>query len=572
MSLNSTLQIANSSLIASQIGLQVASNNLANASTPGFTRQVALIESLRGRITDPNMIGSGVAVTQVRRQIDQALQERLWNGVSEEYSAAQKSGVYSQLESILAEGTDFDTSSQLSSFFNSWSEATTLLDTQSTLVNQGQTLTSFIRTIRSELTDQRRQIEDQIDAQTAQANALFQEIANINQTISSREIGQAQASSLRDRRDQIVTELSTLVDINVNENPEGLYDVFVGSTPVVLGTRNRGVEIDRQTVDGVVTVVPRLKDNGAPLPVNGGSIGGLLQTRAGAIDATIDKLDDIAAQLIFQVNRLHSTGTNANGLTAASGTLAVATADRNRPLNDPNNASLADLPFAAENGGFFVEVRNKNSGTSDRVWIEVDLDGIDNNGLPSTADDTTAEDIRAAIDAVDGISASFTPDGRLDISASPGFSFSFDEDSSAALAVMGVNSFFTGTTAQDIGIREGVEVMLGRIENGQFVENANALRIGALGEQAIDSLGGVTIGKSWSLHTQDVATQSSGARVGADASAIVRESLEAQRASISGVSIDEESMNLLTYQRQYQAAAQVVQVAQSMYDILLNLV
>lgn len=572
MSINSTLHIANSSLIASQIGLQVASNNLANASTPGFTRQVALIESLRGRVTDPNMIGAGVAVTQVRRQIDQALQERLWNGVSEEYASAQKLGVYSQLESILAEGTDFDTSTQLSSFFNSWSEATTLLDTQSTLVNQGQTLTSFIRNIRSELSGQRRQVEDQIDAQTAQANALFQEIANINQTISAREIGQAQASSLRDRRDQIVTELSTLVDINVNENPEGLYDVFVGSTPVVLGTRNRGVEIDRQTIDGVVTVVPRLKDNGAPLPVNGGSIGGLLETRAGAIDATIDKLDDLAAQLIFQVNRLHSTGTNANGLTAASGTLAVAAADRTLPLNDPNNASFAELPFAAENGGFFVEVRNKENGTSNRVWIEVDLDGIDNNGLPSTADDTTAEDIRAAIDAVDGVSASFTPDGRLDIQSSPGFSFSFDEDSSGALAVMGVNSFFTGTTAQDIGVREGVEVMLGRIQDGQFVENANALRIGALSEQTIDALGGVTIGKSWSLHAQDVATQSSGARVGAQASAIVRESLEAQRASISGVSIDEESMNLLTYQRQYQAAAQVVQVAQSMYDILLNLV
>jgi flagellar hook-associated protein 1 FlgK len=480
--------------------------------------------------------------------------------------------VYSQLEAILAEGTDFDTSSQLSSFFNSWSEATTLLDTRSTLVNQGETLTGFIRNIRSELTGQRRQIEDQIDSQTAQANALFQEIANINRTISAREVGQSQASSLRDRRDQIVTELSTLVDINVNENPEGLYDVFVGSTPVVLGTRNRGIEIDRQTVDGVVSVTPRLKDNGAPLPVKGGSIGGLLETRAGAIDATIEKLDDLSAQLIFQVNRLHSTGTNRDGLRAASGTLAIATADRTRPINDPNNASFAELPFAAENGGFFVEVRNKENGTSDRVWIEVDLDGIDNNGLPSTADDTTAEDIRAAIDAVDGVSASFTPDGRLDISASPGFSFSFDEDSSAALAVMGVNSFFTGTTAQDIGVREGVEVMLGRIEDGQFVENANALRIGALGEQAIDQLGGVTIGKSWSLHAQDIATQSNGARVGADASAIVRDSLEAQRASVSGVSIDEESMNLLTYQRQYQAAAQVVQVAQAMYDILLNLV
>lgn len=572
MSINSTLQIANSSLIASQLGLQVASNNLANAATPGFTRQVAMLQALRGRMTDPNMVGSGVAVAQVRRQIDQALQERLWNGVSDQYGAVQQLTVFNQLESILSEGTEFDTSSQLSSFFNTWSEATTLLDTQSTLINQGKTLTGFIRNMRNELMGQRRQIEDQIDSQTTQAHALLQEIADINRTISEREIGQSQASALRDRRDQIVTELSGVMDISVNENPEGLYDVFVGSTPVVLGTNNRGLEVERETVDGITTVTPRLKDNGAPLNITSGSLGGLLSARAGAIDATIDKLDKLAAQLIFEVNKLHSTGRNAEGLTATSATLAIATADRNLPISDPNNASFANLPFSANTGGFFVEIRNKDTGTSDRVWIEVDADGIDANGLPGTADDTTPEQIRAAIDAVDGLTATFTPDGRLDIQASPGFNFSFDDDSSSLLAVMGVNSFFTGTSAQDINVRDGVEVMLGRTVDGQFVENANAVLIGKLSEQTVAGLGGQTIGKFWALHAQDVATQSSGARVGADAASIVRESLEAQRASVSGVSIDEESMNLLTYQRQYQAAAQVVQIAQSMFDTLLNLV
>lgn len=572
MSLNSTLQIANSSLIASQIGLQVASNNLANAATPGYTRQIAMLQALRGRVTDPNMIGAGVAVAQVRRQIDQALQERLWNGVADQSSSVQKLTVYSQLESILNEGTDFDTSSQLSSFFNAWSEATTLLDTQATLINQGKSMAGFIRNMRSELMSQRRQIENQIDAQTTQANALLQEIADINRTISEREIGQAQASALRDRRDQIVTDLSSLMDITVNENPEGLYDVFVGSTPIVLGTRNRGVEIQRETINGLVTVTPRLKDNGAPLNVRSGSLGGLLQSRAGAIDATIEKIDRLASQLIFEVNKLHSTGTNADGLTASTGTLAIASANRNLAISDPNNTTFASLPFAAQTGGFFVEVRNKNTGTSDRVWIEVDLDGIDANGLPGTGDDTTPQNILDAINAVDGLTATFTPDGRLDIGASPGFSFSFDDDSSGILAVLGVNSFFTGTTAQDINVREGVEVMLGRFVDGQFVENANAKRIGELAEKSLSALGGQNITKFWSLHAQDVATQSSSARIGADAATIVRESLEAQRAAVSGVSIDEESMNLLTFQRQYQAAAQVVKVTQSMFDVLLNLV
>jgi len=572
VSLNSTLSIANSSLIASQIGLQVASNNLANAATPGYSRQVAMLQALRGARSDPFQIGAGVAVAQVRRQIDQALQERLWNGVSDEYASAQKLGVYNQLEAILNEGTEFDTSSQLSSFFNTWSEATTMLDSGASIINQGKSLAGFIRNIREELTAQRRQLEDQIDAQTVQADALFQQIADINRTIASREISEGEAAALRDRRDQIVSELASVIDISVNENPEGLYDVFVGSTPVVLGTTNRGVEIDRETVDGVISVRVRLKDNGAPLPVTGGSIGGLLQSRDGAIDATIEKLDNLSSNLIFEINKLHATGRNADRLGSARATLAIATADRTRPINDPNNATFADLPFAASNGSFTIEVYNQNTQTSNVVTIPVDLDGLDAANLPGVSDDTTPEDIRAALDSIPGINASFTPDGKLDITTEPGFRFSFTDDTSGVLAVMGVNSFFTGTTAQDIAVRDGVEVMLGRTIDGQFVENGNALAIGNIAETAIAGLGDRTFSKFWQLHAQDVATETAAARNGADAASIVRSSLEAQRAAVSGVSIDEESMNLLTYQRQYQAAAQVVQVTQSMFDTLLALV
>ncbi|MFK7882590.1 MAG: flagellar hook-associated protein FlgK [Phycisphaerales bacterium] len=572
MSLNSTLSIANSSLIASQIGLQVASNNLANAATPGYARQIALLQAVRGSRSDPFQIGAGVGVASVRRQIDQALQERLWSGTSDQFASAQKLNAFNQLEAILNEGTEFDTSSQLTAFFNSWSEATTLLDSQSSIVNQGESLTSFIRNIRGQMMDQRRQIEDQLDAQTVQANALFQEIADINGTVSTLETGDAEAAALRDRRDQIVSELSQLVDVNVNENAEGLYDVFVGSTPVVLGTRNRGVDVDRETIDGVTSVSIRLKDNRAPLPVEGGSIGGLLQSRDGAIDSTIEKLDTLASSIIFEVNKIHSTGRNVDRLSATSSTLSIASTNRTLPINDPNNAAFADLPFAAQNGSFTIEVYNADTETSNVVTIPVDLDGLDANNLPGVDDDTTPEDIRAALDAIPGVNATFTADGKLDIAASPGFSFSFVDDTSGVLAVMGVNSFFTGTTAQNIDVREGVEVMLGRTVDGQFVENGNALEMGTLVESAIGGLGDRTFSKFWSQHAQDVATQTAAARTESDASNIVRESLEGQRAAISGVSIDEESMNLLLYQRQYQAAAQVVQVTQSMFDTLLSLV
>ncbi|MFK7758996.1 MAG: flagellar hook-associated protein FlgK [Phycisphaerales bacterium] len=573
MSLTSALYIANSALATSQIGLQVTSQNLANAATPGYTRQVALLQAVRGRTTDPYNIGSGVGVIQVRRQIDSALQNRLWNANSAEFGNAQQLNVYNQLEAILNEGTDYDLSSELSSFFNTWSEATTLLDSSSTVVNQGRSVASFIRNMREDLVDQRQQIENQIDSQATQADALFSEIAIINGTISSSEIGEAEASALRDRRDQIVTELSQLMEITAVETNQGGYDIFVGSTPIVQGNNSRGIQLDRRTINGTVSVTVNTGDNNDSLSVTTGSIGGLLNSRDGAIDQTLEKLDQIASNLIFEVNKIHSTGINEDWLTSALGTLQVAAGDQALPLNDPANESLAELPYAPENGGFFVNVRNEDTGTSDQVWVPVDLDGIDTLGTASVADDTSAEDIRVAINAIDGITATFDASGRLQVDAQTGFSFAFSEDSSGALATLGVNTFFEGTDASNIDVREDVDVMLGRLApDGTFSANENAKLIGDLGSNTLSELGGQSIEKFWSIQTQDIAVSASSARTQADSAFLVRQSLDGQRASISGVSIDEESINLLTYQRQYQGAAQVITAAQEMFDTLLSLV
>jgi len=573
MSLLSALHIANSALATSQIGLQVTSQNLANAATPGYTRQVALMQAMRGRSSDQFMIGSGVGINEVRRQIDTALQSRLWNANSSEFSNAQQLNVFNQLEAILNEGTEFDLSSELSSFFNSWSEATTVLDSSATVVNQGRALSSYIQNIRSDLVDQRDQLENQIDSQTTQANALFSEIAQINATISSSESGQAQASALRDRRDQIVTELAQLMEVTTIETTQGGLDVFIGSTPIVQGNLSGGVQIDRRTVGDTVSVTVNTGDNNDTLTVTSGSIGGLLNSRDGAIDQTIAKLDDIAANLIFEVNKIHSTGINEDWLTNTLGSLQIGSANQSLPLNDPANNDLADLPYAPSNGGFFVNIRNDDTGTSDQVWVPVDLDGLDTLGATSVADDTSAEDIRTAIDAIDGLTASFDSSGRLEIDASTGFSFSFSEDSSGALATLGVNTYFEGTDATNIAVRDDVTVMLGRLAtDGSFSANGNALLLGELGNQAIDALGGQSIEQFWSDQTLDVAVLTSSARTQADSAYLVRQSLDGQRASVSGVSIDEESINLLTYQRQYQGAAQVITAAQEMFDTLLSLV
>ncbi|MFI4898537.1 MAG: flagellar hook-associated protein FlgK [Phycisphaerales bacterium JB059] len=570
MSLTAAIQIARSALTTSQIGLQVAGQNLANLGTPGYTRQVASLSPIRSNQSSEFYIGRGVQVDGVRRQINEAVQKRLWNGVSDEYAKARTYDINNQLESLLNELTGFDLSSELSGFFNAWSEAANLVATPASVVEQGDRMAGFINSLRQDLGALRRQLEDEVDASVLRADAILEEIASINTEIQRTEGAAGTANALRDQRDNLITELSQFLDVTVVENSSGNVDILVGSTPIVLGSKSRGLDVERREEDGVLTTRVVVGEDNEPLPVTSGSIGGLLEARNSGVDETIEKLDTIASELIFRVNALHSTGRNASQLTSTIGTLQVRTSDRTLAINDPDNETFADLPYSAENGGFYVEVTNSSTGATQRVRVDVDLDGLN-------SDDTTPEDIRAAIDGITGVNASWDSEGKLTITADADYEFSFADDSSGVLAVLGVNSYFEGTDADSISVRQDLiddpsGVMLGRSVDGEFVENATALELSNLRDEALTALSGSDFSGFWRDHVQHVGTQTSASLNEANAASLVRESLEAQRASISGVDADEESVNLITFQQQYSGAARLIQIADQLMDELLAIV
>ena len=577
MSLTDAIQIGRSALSAAQIGIQVAGNNMANAATPGYSRQVARYLPARGDQSIPGIqIGNGVLVRSVQRQVDNALQGRLWNGGSDFFSAATKSGIFSQIEAALGELGDHDLSSELSAFFNSWSERGNQTQSSAAVVQQGDRLAGFIKNLRSQLVDQQRQIDDQMGATVSRGNELLRQVAQLNGTIAQAEVSGATANTLRDQRDGILSELASIMDINVVDHGQQGVDVLVGSTPVVLGGAVRELQVKRTVVDGETQIAIATAADGQTLNITSGALGALVGSRVSAVAGTIDKLDRLASQLIFEVNKLHSTGVNAAGLSSTMGTLAFGASDRNLALNDAGNQITSRLPFAAKNGYFTVNVRNKDTGAVESVRINVDLDGINAGGAAGTTDDTSAADIVAAIGAIPGLTAGFTADDKVSVQAATGFDFSFADDTSGAVALLGLNSYFKGTDGTDIGVRADLVsdpglLTAGRMVNGQFVENGTAMEIAGLQSRGLPGLDGQTLQGLWRESVQEVAGQASAADTAARASAVVLESLESQRAGISGVSIDEESINLLEFQRQYQAAAKVISTAQELTNILLGI-
>lgn len=579
MGLTSSLWIGSSALNASQVALSVTGNNLANAATPGYSRQIARLSPMRSQSVAARLsVGQGVHVSEVRRQIDEALQARLWGGIASEALAAQELGVLSQLEASLNELSGQDLSTELRSFWSAWSERANLTESSAVVVQHGERLAGFIRRLRADLVEQRGQLDAQLGVLVERADGLLDEIAALNGEIARVEGGGGgTANTLRDRRDALVTELSAAMDVSVVERETGTIDVLVGSVPVVHGTLSRGLTVRAETEGDRMRLSVAVRDDGTELSILSGTIGGMLASRGGAIESSLAELDRIASQLIFQVNRVHSTGVNKTGLATTSGTLAFGATDRTRALNDPANGVTSALPFRAVNGGFLVRVKQVGTGATEEVFIKVDLDGRDASGAPGFADDTSAETLRASLDAVDGVRATFTSDGRLKIDADAGFEFSFGDDTSGALAVLGVNSFFTGRDGADIDVRTELSanpslLMAGRVVNGTLVENANALKLAGLEEFQIGALGGRTIGGAWSDHVQGVGVGTQSAQTRAEAAALVREGLEAQRAAVSGVSIDEESVNLISFQRQYQGAARFITVIDELTQTLIQMV
>lgn len=577
MSLTAALQIGRSALNASQVGLQVAGNNMANAATPGYSRQVMYLESTRPDGSGRIYLGRGVQIRDVRRQVDEALNNRLLIGVADEAAANHRLNVIAQLESTLNELSGNDFSSELTGFFTAWSERANGTKSDALVVQQGGKIASFVQKLRGELTEQRNQIDGQLGALVTRADQLTSTIAQINTEIAQAEAGASTASTLRDQRDLALAELSQIIDITTVEQPSGAVDVLVGSTPIVLAGESRGMQIKRRVNGDQVSVSVATRANDQTLNATSGQIGALLEGRTTDVDGAISKLDAVTSRLIFEVNKLHSTGRNERQMSSATGTLAFGAQDRARALNNPDNTSTAQLPFRAANGGFYVQVKQTATGQERMVRVDVDLDGLTAAGTPGFGDDTSAEDIRAALAAIPGLNATFTSDGRLDVRAAQGFEFSFSEDSSGALALMGVNSFFSGKNASDMAVEASVaadpsRLASGRMIDGQFVSNGTAMRLVALQDRGLAELNGRSMGSSWTDSVQAVAVRTASADGELQAATIVRESLDAQRAAISGVSVDEEAINLMQYQRQYQGAARLISMADEMMQTLIGLV
>jgi flagellar hook-associated protein 1 FlgK len=566
MSLIGTLNIGKSALATHQAAIQTTGNNIANAGNADYTRQTANTAPTRDHQIRPGVfVGTGVNLTGIQRHIDEALEGRIRGSISDNEGASTTEQWIGRVESVLNELGDDDLSTQLSTFFNSWSNLANKpqdIGLRQVVVQNGDTVATWLRDLRGQLGALRTDADNRLAAQVEDADLLSKQIADLNKEIVLSEGGGAgQANGLRDQRDALLKQLSQLVDVRAVEQANGTLNVYVGSDPLVLNGESRGLMLENETVDGQVTPVVVYRHDGGAVRVTSGQIGALGEVRK-EIRGYVDEVDALAGNIIFELNKIHSAGQGLEGFANVSASNTVT--DATVALNDDRSG----LPFKATNGSFVVHVKDKVSGLATSTLVEVDLDGLN-------ADDTTLTDLTAALDGVAGISAT-NASGLLKLSAdSNQLEISFSQDSSGVLAALGVNSFYTGKDAGDIALSAAIKgnpSLLAAAKNGEKGDNQTAREIAALESAKLPSLDGASLKETYQSFVNEIAVSAAGAKTNAEATRVVKETLAAQREALSGVSLDEEAINLIRQQRAFQGASRLIAAVDELMEQILALV
>lgn len=566
MSLFSSLQLANNSLLANQIGLQTVSQNIANVNTPNYSRAEVQFVPGPSQKDGSVLLGSGVQVSGVVQRIDSYLEQRLRNATSDRVSGEAQESAYKDLEGVLNVLSDNGLDSSINSFFASINEVLNQPDSVSNrnlAVLQGQTLAQDIRNLYSRVQQLRTDLDTQIQGATSDANRLIEQVRNLNVQISNMEGGgtsKSDAVGLRDQRNKALADLSQLIGIDVREQDSSSANVFVGGEFLVFEGTSRTLSTKTTAPNGLQQTDVQFADTKSSLARTGGKISGLVTARDNILSAFLDKLNQYSQTLTFEFNKVFSSGQGLKGYSSVTSERGVV--DSGAPLES------AGLAFTPISGNFQILVKNSQTGLTQTSNISVDLNGLGN-------DDTSLLKLRQQIDAVDGISATITPTGQLSISSdSPINEFSFAGDTSGVLAALGINTFFTGTKASDIGISATIANdprLFAASQGGTGTDAKNAIQLAGFLDRPLDTLNGETITELHDRLIANVTENSSAAQSVADGLRSYEGTLKGQQLAISGVSLDEEAVQLMSYQRAYQASARFIAAINQILDTLVQI-
>ncbi|MBI5780552.1 MAG: flagellar hook-associated protein FlgK [Rhodocyclales bacterium] len=543
-------------LMASQAKLNVASHNIANADTPGYSRQIAVQTTQPSQYMGYGYVGQGTRVVDVERAYDQFLHKQLLQSQSQASYHQTYSDLVAPIDNLIAD-PDAGLSSAMSQFFDAVQEVAnnpSNIAARQTMLSQSSMLVNRFQMLSGQL--------DQIDASVEQNIALAaqditqygQQIARFNQEIS-RALGVGNGASpndLLDQRDQALAELAKRVNVQAVVDDKGMMTVFIGNgQALVQGTQSATIATRSDPAQPSRTQVTYQIGTGAAMALpesqlSGGELGALLTFRRETLEPVQDQLGFLATALAAKFNEVHAAG---YGLDGSTGEDYFSGIDLTQPVvSAGSQGSTVSVSFVTtpldlsalrpdtyvisnDNGALSVTRQSDGKRFTD---LSNPIDGLNFLGVSLLSGETVV--IAPYRDAASKIGVAIT-DPRQIAAAK-------DDP--------------TGTVAPGSGP----------------ADNRNALALAAIQTEKFlyDNGTGTataTLQTAYARTVSALGAKASEVKNGASSSQALYEQVQAQRDNHAGVNLDEEAANLVRYQQAYLAASKVMQMAQKLFDSVL---
>lgn len=317
--------IARSALLTHQQVLSTIGQNVANAETPGYSRQEAVLNANTPVRMSYGMVGTGVHVENIIRKRDVLLDEGFRQASGQAGEAELRHTTLSNIEDILGEPTDAGLTNALDEYWNSWGDLASTPSSQAAravVQQRGQQVASLLNTYDAGLNQERDFNLDRLKSVVGDINQMAEQIADLNSRISQMESTGGQSGDLADQRDKLLDQLSTMAGTRVVPQTDHTVVVIIGNSTLVDGNTARPVTLD------LVPPNPPLAAPSPDVPVRirlGNSVdaltpfGGQLKAMVDVINKDIPelrkRLDVVASSLVASVNTAHHAGYVFSGTT-----------------------------------------------------------------------------------------------------------------------------------------------------------------------------------------------------------------------------------------------------------------
>ena len=648
----SLLNVGSRALLANQAALQTAGHNIANVSTPGYSRQTVVLQTVQGQFTGGGYIGKGVDVQTIQRNHSELLTRQSTAASAVDAGDTVRMDRLRQLQEVFSGGAS-GIGASINDMMNALSDvvsAPTDLTARSVALTRMDETAARMRDASQRLDEIGYTVAEQLKGSMVAVNSLAKNIAGINEQIARAKGNGQPANDLLDQRDQLIRELNQHIQTSQVAADDGTVSVFVaGSQPLVLGNQAATLSIDDPIDFGAGSGKKVLSflapGSSTKVELNesmlgGGQVAGLLRFQNNDLAEGRNLLGRMAIAISESMNTQNRLGLTLNGQpgenlfapislgNATPSNFNTSTATMALTVADPTalQASSYTVSFTAGDAGSVTrhsdgKVFNFDGSALPPVAVAsvfsaqglgVTLSGAVNagdqfviNSLQGAAaelqalqysptDLAAANPVNAAMGATNGGSlqlASLKATGPITQPATGSpvtIAFTAGSPATYSATVPGppVATIATGNyvSGEKIAIngweialqgapKSGDTVTVGNATDSQYGDwykrdTGNASALMALRD--VSMFDNATLADGFASAMAQVGTRTQSAQFAAELSSSIAANLERDRTAVSGVNLDEEAARLIQYQQAYQASAKMIQIAQNIFDTLIQ--